>query len=137
MKILPLFVAILGILTASLVFGVPPTLVKTEQALIVHFNYGLRDLKRLFELEDKLEAAISKAGVGQYDGNEVASDGKDGYLYMYGPNVDRLFEVVRPILESTPFLRGAQAKKRYGPPTLGVGESTVIIKPSFAIRSNR
>jgi len=53
-----------------------------EQAVIVHFNYGSTDLKPLFALEDKLESAIKQAGAGEFDGDEVAPDRHDGYIYM-------------------------------------------------------
>ena len=43
-------------------------------------------------------------------------DGSDGALYMYGPNADKLFEVVEPILRAVPFMSGASVTKRYGPP---------------------
>lgn len=98
-----------------------------EHAVIVHFAYGSTDLQRLFELEQQLESAISAAGVGEYDGNEVAVDGSDGYLYMYGPDADKLFEAIRPILEKTTFMRGAEVRKRYGPPRDGVREDVFKI----------
>lgn len=98
-----------------------------EHAVIVHFRYGSTDLQPLFELEARLEAAISKAEAGEYDGNEVAVDGSDGYLYMYGPDADRLFEVVRTILENTSFMRDAVVRKRYGPPGDGVKEHVIKI----------
>jgi hypothetical protein len=98
-----------------------------EHAVIVHFTYGSTDLGRLFELEERLESAISAAGVGEYDGNEVAVDGSDGYLYMYGPDADKLFEIIRPILERTSFMRGAEVRKRYGPPSDGVREHVLKI----------
>jgi hypothetical protein len=98
-----------------------------EHAVIVHFTYGSTNLDRLFELEHQLEAAISAAGVGEYDGNEVAVDGSDGRLYMYGPDADKLFEIIRPILEATSFTRGAEVKKRYGPPQDGVREQVLKI----------
>ena len=100
-----------------------------EHAVIVHFTYGSTDLSRLFELENKLEAAIEEAKIGEYDGNDVAVDGSDGYLYMYGTNADALFEVIRPILEATEFMKGAKAKLRYGPPADGVREVEVEIGP--------
>jgi hypothetical protein len=86
-------------------------------------------LEALFDLEDRLERAISAAGAGEFDGNEIAADGNDARLYMYGPDADRLFDVVRPVLESAPFMRGAQVVKRYGPPENGVRQSIVIIGP--------
>jgi hypothetical protein len=100
-----------------------------EHAVIVHFNYGSTDLQPLFALEEKLEQASSLAGAGEFDGNEVAADGSDGYLYMYGPNADRLFEVIKPVLESCVFMKGAKVRKRYGPPKDGVRESIVTIAP--------
>ena len=87
-----------------------------EHAVIVRFNYGSTDLEPLFALEEKLEEAIAAADVGEYDGNEVAVSGSDGTLYMYGPDADGLFAVVKPILASASCLRNAVATLRYGPP---------------------
>lgn len=92
----------------------------SEQAVIVYFQYGQTDLDPLFELEGALEAAINAAGVGECDGNEIAVDGSDGSLYMYGLDADELFNVVKPILEGAPFMQGAVACLRYGPPEDGV-----------------
>lgn len=99
----------------------------SEHAVIVYFGSGFNDLDTIYELEDKLEAAISEAGVGEYDGHEVALDGSDGSLYMYGPDADALFAVVAPILKGVRFLQGAKALKRYGPPEDDVRSETVII----------
>ena len=98
-----------------------------EHAVIVHFNYGKTDLQPIFDLGDELEAAINNAGVGEFDGNEIARDGSDGSLYMYGPDADRLFESVRPVLESSEFMQGAIVTIRYGPPQDGVEEREVKI----------
>jgi hypothetical protein len=85
------------------------------------------DLSRLFTLEEKLEVALEMANTGEFDGDEIAADGSDGHLYMYGPNADILFKTVKPILESTDFMRGAKAKLRYGPPKEGSRELNVEI----------
>ncbi len=76
----------------------------SEHAVIVEFHYGQSDLNPLFSLEDRLRTAIESAGCGEYDGHEIAMDGSDGTLYMYGPNADKLFEVVEPILRAGPFM---------------------------------
>jgi hypothetical protein len=99
-----------------------------EQAVIVSFRYGQGSLDPLTALEDRLEQAIERAPVGEYDGNEVAVDGSGGTLYMYGPSADKLFEVVRPILEKTPFMTGATACLRHGPPEDGVRETKVALR---------
>ena len=87
-----------------------------EHAVIVRFDYGSTDLEPLFGLEEQLEEAIESAEVGEYDGNEVAVSGSDGFLYMYGPDADALFAVVNPILASATCIRNAVATLRYGPP---------------------
>ena len=99
----------------------------TQHALIVHFRYGSADLTRLFELEDRIEDAIENAGVGRFDGDLVATDGCDGYLYMYGNDADRLFDVVEPILAATDFMNGAEVTRQYGPAEPGVREASSTI----------
>ena len=99
----------------------------SEHAIIVRFDYGQTDLSRLFELEDQLTAAIEAADVGMFDGDEVATDGSDGTLFMYGPDADRLFDIVRPVLASTTVIRNIVATLRYGPPEDGVKEKEVAI----------
>jgi hypothetical protein len=98
-----------------------------QHAVMVRFDYGQTDLGRLFELEDQLTAAIEEAGAGMFDGDEVAVDGSDGTLFMYGPDADKLFEVVRPVLASTAIIRNMVATLRYGPPGDGVKQREVAI----------
>ncbi|MBR0831111.1 hypothetical protein JQ596_36945 [Bradyrhizobium manausense] len=100
----------------------------TEHAVIIRFRYGSTNLDRLFELEGQLDAAISKAEVGEYDGNEIAVDGSDGSLYMYGPDADRLFAVVEPIIRAHSFMKGAQVRRRYGGAKSGAREITSTIE---------
>ena len=85
-----------------------------EQAVIVHFDYGNPDWKPFFAFEKTLEDAIGKSGVGDYDGNELAVDGSDGSLYMYGPDADKLFAIAKPILLSTTLLKNVTVTLRYG-----------------------
>ena len=99
----------------------------SDHAVIVRFDYGQTDLSPLHELEDKLIDAIESAAVGEFDGNEIAMDGSDGTLYMYGPSADRLFDVVRPVLASAECIHNAVATIRYGPPEDGVQEKRVPI----------
>ena len=91
-----------------------PSKPKNDHAVIVHFDFGSTDLSPLFVLEEELADSIAEASVGEFDGNEVALDGSDGSLYMYGPNADRLFEVVRPILERSTAIKNAVATLSYG-----------------------
>jgi hypothetical protein len=108
-----------------------------EHAVIVHFDYGSTDLAPIFKLGHELERAIDAAHAGEYDGNEVAVDGSDGYLYMYGPDADVLFRTVRPALESVGFMQGARVTLRYGPPEDGVRESRLVLGTQPSDRSGR
>lgn len=92
-----------------------------EAATLGALRIGYRD----GELEQQLERAIAAARAGEFDGNEVAADGSDSYLYMYGPDADRLFAAVRATLEATEFMRGARVRLRYGPSDGGVQETQI------------
>lgn len=98
-----------------------------EHAVIIHFQYGSTNLQRLFALENKIEEAIARSQVGELDGNEVAVDGSDGFLYLYGPDADKLFEAIAPALRDAPFLQGAEVKMRYGPIRTGAKEVIHIL----------
>ena len=99
-----------------------------EQAVTVHFRYGSTDLSRLFALEDRLEDAIRISNAGEYDGHEIRIDGHDGILFMYGPDADRLLEVVLPVLKTADFMEGAEITRRYGPAQTGAREMTTTIR---------
>jgi hypothetical protein len=98
-----------------------------EHAIIIHFQYGKENLTPLHELESRLESVLAGKDIGEYDGHEIATDYSDGFLYLYGPNADVLFKVVKPALESTDFITGALARLRFGPPGDGVREIEVRI----------
>ena len=89
-----------------------------EQAVIAHLRltedpFGSeRECEAIADLAGLLHQAIDDHGVGEFDGEE--SDGGRCVLYMYGPDADRLFSVVEPILKAAPVARGGFAIKRYG-----------------------
>jgi hypothetical protein len=87
-----------------------------SQAVIVYFfNYIDDELDKLHELDEKLSLALLQEGVGMYDGHEINMDGSDGSLYMYGENAEKIFNVVKPILEQADFTKGGVAVLRFGP----------------------
>jgi hypothetical protein len=99
----------------------------SDHAVVVHFSYGSTDLSRLFALEDELVEALEMANAGEFDGNEMAADGSDGYLYMYGPDANILFNAIEPVLESADFMKNAKVKLRFGPSNEGAREVEVVI----------
>ena len=98
-----------------------------EHAVIVQFDYGFQSMDELYKLRDKLENTIKMNNLGEYDGHEMATDYSDGFLYMYGPNAEKLYNGIKETLEQTDFMNGATAKLRFGPPNDGVKEITVEI----------
>lgn len=114
-KILVAVAAALALCSAAL--SAPPP---DAHAVIVHFRYGSTNLDALLKAERQLAAAIDAAGVGQLDGYDVAVDGSNGRFFMYGPDADRLYDTVEPVLERFPFAKGATVMRRYGPPEKGV-----------------
>jgi hypothetical protein len=73
-----------------------------------------RPLDPLFTLEDELIAALAGKDVGALDGHEIAMDGSDGTLFLYGPDADALFAVIEPVLKSSRVTQGGNATLRYG-----------------------
>ncbi|AOI61661.1 hypothetical protein [Burkholderia diffusa] len=82
--------------------------------MMVHFDYYPKDRARIRVLEQRLESAIKRAGVGELGETEFHIDGNDGYLYMYGPDPDRLYRVAGPILKSSKLMADAEVTKYYG-----------------------
>ncbi len=88
-----------------------------SQSVVVYFRCTGDDLAPVYALERTLTEVIADAGVGVYDGHEIALlDGDDAYLFMYGPDADKLFEAVQSTLQGDPLLKGAKATLRYGTP---------------------
>ena len=85
-----------------------------EQAVLVQFDYGSRDWTPFFKFEEGFETAISESGLGEYDGNELATDGSDGSMYIYGPDADKLFAFVKPRFLAAKILKNIRVTLRYG-----------------------
>lgn len=93
----------------------------------MRFHYGSRDLGPLHALEKDLGDAITRSGVGELDGDEIAAGGSDVTLFAYGLDADRLFAAMRPTLESTALLRGAHVTLRYGIWHEGMREAEIVL----------
>ena len=98
--------------------GPPPVPREPEQAVRVHLQlsdtqFGSpTEREAIGNLSDRLDEAIRTQEAGEFDGDEFG-DG-ECVLYMYGPDADKLFAVVEPLLRATPLCRGGYAIKRYG-----------------------
>ena len=90
-----------------------------EEAVLIYLDganlpdevYAQYDLSTL---EDQLIQAIETNSPGAFDGNEIG----DGVatLYTYGPDANRLYEVIEPVLHAYPLCRNARIVIRQGGP---------------------
>lgn len=91
-----------------------------EHAVIVRVplsdgvNGTQEEIDHLLNLEEELEAAIAECDAGEFDGNDFGQG--DFTYYMYGPDAERLFAAVEPILRRDRRTRAGQAVIRFGPP---------------------
>lgn len=106
-----------------------------EHAVLIHLCYIADEAgfstdpgfgSRCGELEDRLHEHLSGNPVGECDGNEFG-DGRCR-VYLYGPNADRLWDEVEPIVRETVWPQGSHAVKRYGEP----GDDTPWERVDFA-----
>jgi hypothetical protein len=89
-----------------------------EQALLVFLRLSdeslgtAEDREGIFELEDRVVAAVKDAGAGECDGHEFG--GGWGQLYFYGPDAKHLADVTIPLLRRFEPRRGSYVVQRYG-----------------------
>ena len=103
-------------------FGLPrgkPEPPPPEHAVVVYLKlsdakFGTpEDRASIHRLSASLESAINTAAVGDFDGDEFGKG--ECALFMYGPDADRLFATIEPIVRASRHAQGARAIKRYGP----------------------
>jgi hypothetical protein len=90
-----------------------------QQAVLVRLDgRGLADdvyeQCDLATLEDRITEVIDREGLGEFDGNEVGPT--ETTLYMYGPDAEKLFVAIEPVLRAYPLCRGARVEIRPGGP---------------------
>ncbi len=83
--------------------------------MMVHFDYYPKERPQIHALEQRLASAIKRANAGELGETELHIDGNDGYLYLYGPDPDRLYRVTSPILKSSRLTAHSEVTKWYGP----------------------
>lgn len=84
------------------------------QMVIVHFFYGVSDLSALHVLEEELNSTVQRNMVGEYHGNEMSVDNGDGYLFILGDDAERIFNCVKPLLQSFYFMDRSMVTLRTG-----------------------
>ena len=84
-----------------------------QEAVLVHIDAV--DLPEEFwQLNERLFEQIERSGAGEFDGNEIGEGAAT--LFAYGPDADRLFSVMEPILAEYALCRNARVVIRKGGP---------------------
>lgn len=89
-----------------------------SHAVIVHLRlsdtgFGTdEDRIAILKLEEMIEDAVAATAAGDLDGDEFGQG--ECVLYVYGPDADRLFALIEPLLKSSPVACGGFAVKQYG-----------------------
>jgi hypothetical protein len=95
------------------------TSLKSDECVLIHLDaVSLSD--QIYEefdlstLEDQLVAAIIGNHAGELDGNEIGDAVTT--IFTYGPDADRLYRVMEPVLKSYPLCQNARVVIRKGGP---------------------
>jgi hypothetical protein len=97
-----------------------------DHCVKLRFPFSGTDLSPIFDLEDALEAAITAAGAGEFDGNDVGQG--ECTLYMYGPDADALSAAIQGVITAHHrMLAGGHLLLRYGPAAGGVRKVKISI----------
>lgn len=80
------------------------------QHLILYFRHDIRDVTSWCEVIETLRPKLAQSGRGEFARDDMAIDGSDCAAIFRGPDVEALFELLRPDFLSLPFLRKPTTK---------------------------
>lgn len=69
-----------------------------------------RERAELEAFADQLAEAVEGAGVGEYDGDEYG--GGEYTMFFCGPDAERLFATLQPLLKRSPLCRGGKVVRQ-------------------------
>jgi hypothetical protein len=92
-----------------------------EQAVIICLQFPIGKLQNkkaldaVFDLDDILQEVVETSGVGRYDGHEFRKGPEEESVsfFMYGKDAGRIYQELKPILQSLPISSGSYVLKRY------------------------
>jgi hypothetical protein len=90
-----------------------------QECVLIHLD-GVNLPGQVYEendlstLEDLLIDAINRSHAGELDGNETGPEATT--IFTYGPDADRLFAAMEPVLSHHPLLKGSRIVIRKGGP---------------------
>ncbi|QDL91471.1 hypothetical protein FDP22_06545 [Paroceanicella profunda] len=82
------------------------------------------EIAALMAVGDRLGVFLEGDGSGEFDGDEYGEG--TFVIYLYGPDADRLFAAVEPMLRAEPLVQGCRAVKCHGDPAHPEGREIVL-----------
>lgn len=80
------------------------------QHLILSFKHGIEDIIPWCAFIEKLRPQLAHSGAGEYESDDMATDGGDCEAIFRSADVKKLFAVLLPHFQSLPFLRRPTTK---------------------------
>lgn len=90
-----------------------------EQAVLVYLD-GINLPDEVYEtcdtstIEELLLPVLESTGAGEFDGTETGPT--ETCLFLYGPDAEKLWTVIEPVLKDYPLCQGARVVIRHGEP---------------------
>jgi len=97
------------------------------QHLILYFRHDVRDLIPWCEFIETLRPELAQSGAGEFESDDMAIDGGDCEAIFRGPDVEALFEILRPQFQNLPFLRKPTTKVELVFGELGSSAETTVV----------
>ena len=74
------------------------------QHLILHFQHGIEDVIPWCAFIQRVRPQLAHAGAGEFEGDDMAIGGGDCEAIFQGSDVEQLFAMLLPQLQTLPFL---------------------------------
>lgn len=92
-----------------------------EQAVIICLQFPIGKLQQkkaldaVFDLDDIFREIVESSHVGRYDGHEFCEGTEEESVtfYIYGKDANKIYQKIKPILQSLPSLQEVSIIKRY------------------------
>jgi hypothetical protein len=86
-----------------------------DRSLQIAFEYQAANLDCLYEIEDRIKAALEISGGAVLDGYLISTDRKQGSLYLFATDGQVALKTIMPILSSASCLTHVVAAVSLGP----------------------
>ncbi len=101
------------------------------QYVVLYFKHDVRAIIPFSKAVERIREMLAGTRIGEYLEDDMAIDGGDAEAILCGPDAQRLYETISPVLSELRFLHGAKVTFVYGPLHVGAPEMTFEFKPEI------